>query len=35
MDKTALAITILIALIAALLTFLRLFFGGQMNHWFS
>lgn len=30
MDKTALAITLLIAFIAALLTFLRLYFGGQL-----
>jgi hypothetical protein len=29
MDKTALAITMLIAFIAALLAFLRFYFGGQ------
>jgi hypothetical protein len=32
MDKTALVITMLIAFIAALLVFLRLYFGGQMIH---
>ena len=30
MDRTALAITLLIALAAALLVFLRLYFGGQI-----
>jgi hypothetical protein len=35
MDKTALVITVLIAFIAALLVVLRLYFGGQMAHWFS
>jgi hypothetical protein len=35
MDKTALAITLLIAFIAALLAFLRLYFGGQMDNWFD
>jgi len=33
MDKTALAITLLIACIAALLACLRLYFGGQMDNW--
>lgn len=31
MDKTALAITLLIAATAALLVFLRLYFGGQLS----
>ena len=35
MDRTALAITLLIALIAALLVLLRLYFGGQMDFWFD
>jgi len=30
MDRTALAITLLIAFICALLAFLRLYFGGQL-----
>ena len=35
MDKTALAVTLLIALIAALFVLLRLYFGGQMSQWFG
>jgi hypothetical protein len=35
MDKTALLITALVALIAVSLVFLRLYFGGQLSHWFS
>jgi len=35
MDKTALLITILVAFIAVVLVFLRLFFGGQISHWFN
>jgi hypothetical protein len=35
MDKTALAITFLVAFIAALLVFLRLYFGGQISQWFG
>jgi hypothetical protein len=35
MDKTALIITVIIAASAALLVILRLYFGGQMDHWFS
>jgi hypothetical protein len=35
MDKTALLITLLVAVIALFLVFLRLFFGGQISHWFN
>jgi hypothetical protein len=35
MDKTALIITFVIAASAALLVILRLYFGGQMEHWFG
>jgi hypothetical protein len=35
MDRVALAITLIIALIAALVTFLRLYFGGQLSNWFT
>jgi hypothetical protein len=35
MDKTALGITLLIAFIAAMLAFLRLYFAGQVDHWFD
>ena len=35
MDRTALAITLLIALIAAVLGLLRLYFAGQMDLWFD
>ena len=35
MDRTALAITLLVAFIAALLAFLRLYFSGQMDNWFN
>ncbi len=35
MDKTAMVVTLLIACTAALLVFMRLFFGGQMDSWFG
>jgi len=35
MDKTALAVTLLIAFIAAILVLLRLYFSAQMDHWFN
>jgi len=35
MDRVALAITLFIAFIAALLAFLRLYFGGQMSNLFG
>jgi hypothetical protein len=35
MDKTALAITFLIAFLALLMVILRLYFSGQMANWFS
>jgi len=35
MDKKALVITVSIALIAGLLVLVRLYFGGQMDHWFG
>jgi hypothetical protein len=35
MDKTALAITLLVAFLAVIMVILRLYFGGQMANWFN
>lgn len=35
MDKTALAVTLAVALVAAVIVLLRLYYGGQMARWFD
>jgi len=35
LDRTALAITLAVALIAGLIVLLRLYLGGQMAQWFG
>jgi hypothetical protein len=33
LDRTALAITLAVALVAGLIVLSRLYFGGQLSHW--